>query len=143
MSAVVAAFAYFALVFGTGFLLGPIRVLWLAPRVGERAAELVELGLMLVVIVLAARFVTRRLAVPRTALARFTMGLLALVLVLGAEFTLVLELRGMTLAEYFATRDPVAATAYYLTLFVFALLPWWLARRAVPQDPANRREERR
>ena len=34
---------YFGLVFGTGFVLGPVRVLWLAPRVGERWAELIEL----------------------------------------------------------------------------------------------------
>ena len=34
------ALLYFALVFGVGFLRGPVRVLWLAPRVGERGAEL-------------------------------------------------------------------------------------------------------
>ena len=31
---------YFGVVFGAGFALGPIRVLWLEPRVGARAAEL-------------------------------------------------------------------------------------------------------
>jgi uncharacterized membrane protein len=35
----------------------------------------------------------------------------------------------MTLADYLATRDPVAGTAYYASLLVFALLPWWLGRR--------------
>jgi len=35
-----AALAYFALVFGAGFMLGPIRILWVAPRLGERMAEL-------------------------------------------------------------------------------------------------------
>jgi MFS family permease len=120
---------YFGLVFGTGFVLGPVRVLWLAPRVGERWAELIELSLMIVVIVLAARFVVRRLAVPPTVPARLGMGLLALALVLAAEFSLVLWLRGMTLGDYFAGRDPVAGTAYYLTLAFFAALPLLLARR--------------
>jgi hypothetical protein len=37
-------------VFGTGFVLGPIRVLWAVPRLGERVAELMEAPLMLVAI---------------------------------------------------------------------------------------------
>ena len=49
-----AAAVYFALVFGAGFLLGPIRVLFLEPRVGLRAAELTELPLMIVAITFAA-----------------------------------------------------------------------------------------
>ena len=120
---------YFGLVFGTGFVLGPVRVLWLAPRVGERWAELIELSLMIVVILLAARFVVRRLAVPPTMPARLGMGLLALALVLAAEFSLVLWLRGMTLGDYLGGRDPVAGAAYYLTLAFFAALPLLLARR--------------
>jgi hypothetical protein len=33
---------YFAAVFATGFVLGAIRTLWLVPRMGTRAAELIE-----------------------------------------------------------------------------------------------------
>ena len=54
-----AGLLYFALVFGTGFLLGPIRLLWLVPRFGTRIAELMEMPVMLVVIVLAARWTVR------------------------------------------------------------------------------------
>ena len=79
---------YFILVFGAGFILGPIRVLWLVPRLGERWAELVELPVMVVVIVLAARFVVRRLAVPPTPRARLLMGALGLALTLAAECAL-------------------------------------------------------
>lgn len=46
---------YYALVFGAGFVLGPIRVLWVVPRSGERTAELMETPIMLVVTILAAR----------------------------------------------------------------------------------------
>jgi hypothetical protein len=34
---------YFALAFGAGFVLGPIRLLWAAPTFGTKAAEL-EVG---------------------------------------------------------------------------------------------------
>jgi type IV secretory pathway TrbD component len=48
---------------------------------------------------------------------------------LVAEFTLVLWLRGLTISEYFASRDPVAGTVYILMLAVFALMPLLVARR--------------
>jgi hypothetical protein len=120
---------YFALVFGAGFVLGPIRVLWVAPAVGSRMAELIEAPIMLAVIVAAARWIVRRLAVPPAAGSRLGMGGLALALVLAAEFALVLPLRGLTFGEYLATRDPVSGTVYYLMLGVLVLAPLWIGRR--------------
>jgi hypothetical protein len=52
---------YFALVFGAGFVLGAIRTLWIAPRLGTRLAELMETPIMLVITILAARWTVRRL----------------------------------------------------------------------------------
>lgn len=124
-----AALAYFALAFGAGFCLAFIRIPILEPRLGARWAELIETPFMLVAILLAARGVVSRFAVPPTAGARLGMGLLALACMLIAEFGLVLALRGMTIDQYFATRDPVSGTVYYLALAVFALLPLVLARR--------------
>jgi hypothetical protein len=120
---------YFALVFGAGFVLGPIRILWLVPRVGTRVAELMEAPIMLIVVILAARWVVQRLAVPPIPLKRLGAGLIALGLLLVAEFSLVLWLRGMTISEYFAARDPVSGTVYYVMLGVFALMPLVVARR--------------
>jgi hypothetical protein len=60
---------------------------------------------------------------------RLVMGGVALVLTLAAEFGLVLQLRGLSLQEYFASRDPVSGTAYYLMLGVFALMPLLVHRR--------------
>lgn len=51
---------HFAVVVGTGFVLGPIRVLWLVPHFGEGAAELIEAPIMLIVIGVAARWIARR-----------------------------------------------------------------------------------
>ena len=120
---------YFAFVFGAGFVLGTIRTLWIVPRLGTRMAELMETPIMLVITILAARWTVRRLAVPSTLPARLCMGCVALGLLLVAEFTLVLWLRGMSIREYFASRDPVAGTVYYVMLAVFAVMPLLVARR--------------
>jgi hypothetical protein len=47
MRTVKAGVLYFAIVFGAGFVLGPIRLLWAVPRFGERMAELMEAPVML------------------------------------------------------------------------------------------------
>ena len=120
---------YFARVFRVGFILGPIRVLGVAPRLGTRMAELLETPVMLVITILAARWIVRRLAVPSTLSCRLGMGCIALILMLVAEFTLVLWLRGLSIREYLAGRDPVAGTAYYLTLGTFAAMPLLVVRR--------------
>ena len=124
-----AGFIYFVLVFGAGFVLGPVRLLWVVPRLGERLAELIEAPIMLVVIVMSARWITKRLAIDSTASSRLGMGFAALGLILIMEFSLVLWLRGLRLGEYFATRDPVSGTAYYLMLVTFALMPFLLSKR--------------
>jgi hypothetical protein len=49
MGSVKAAIGYFAVVFGMGFLLGTLRVLHIAPRLGEEFAVLIELPLMLAI----------------------------------------------------------------------------------------------
>ena len=120
---------YFLLVFGAGLLLGPIRILWVVPRLGTRMAELMETPIMFVVTLVAARWIVRRLAVPSTTSGRLGMGCVALGLLLVAEFTLVLWLRGLTIGEYLATRDPVSGTIYYMMLGVFAIMPLVVARR--------------
>jgi hypothetical protein len=56
-------------------------------------------------------------------------GFIALLLLLVAEFGFVRWLRGQTIREYFASRDPVAGAVYYLMLAVFAVMPLLLARR--------------
>jgi type IV secretory pathway TrbD component len=55
------------------------------------------------------------------------MGGIALCLLLVAEFGLVLWLRGLSIREYLATRDPVSGTVYYVMLGAFALMPLLLS----------------
>jgi hypothetical protein len=120
---------YFLLVFGAGFVLGPIRILWAVPRFGARMAELLEMPIMFVVILVAARWVVRRFALPPGLTSRLGMGCVALGLLLVAEFILVLWLQGLSIREYLATRDPVSGTVYYLMLGVFAIVPLFVGRR--------------
>lgn len=119
---------YFALVFGAGFAFGTLRVLLVVPRLGARAAELIEAPFMLAVTFLAARWTVQRLAVPAAWAPRLAMGGIALGLLLAAEFTMVLGLRGLSMREYSATLDPVSGTVYYALLGVFALMPLWVVR---------------
>ena len=123
MQVVKAGALYFALVFAVGFVLGAIRTLWVVPRVGTRTAELMEMPIMLAITIVAARWTVLRFSVPMMWSARLEMGCMALVLMLIAEFGFVLWIRGLSIKEYFATRDRVAGAAYYLLLMVFAIMP--------------------
>ncbi|MGI9319141.1 MAG: hypothetical protein ACR2QW_17580 [bacterium] len=119
---------YCVLVFGVGFLLGPIRLLWLVPRLGERLAELVEMPVMLAVIILSARFVTKHFPAQRDTQYLHS-GIIALGLLLIAELYIVYFVREMSIGQYTASRDPLAGLIYLMMLLVFALMPWWLGRR--------------
>lgn len=123
-----AGITYFALVFGAGFAMGMIRVPFLVPRLGERAAELVEMPFMFVAIVVSARFITRRFSLPANVLARLGAGFLALGLLVAAEVLLAVALQSRTLGEYVAGRDPVSGIVYLAMLALFAVMPLVLAR---------------
>lgn len=113
-----AALANFALVFGAGFILGPMRILFIVPRFGVPVAELMEYPLMLVVIVGAARWLVRKFQIAEQTL---LVGLLALGLMMAFEFLLVLWLRGLTLTEYLSKRDPLSSFIYYFDVSAFCL----------------------
>jgi hypothetical protein len=119
---------YFLLVFSAGFLLGTVRVLLIVPAIGTRAAELLEMPLMLVIVALAARFITRR---PRASHSRahwLLVGAIAFALVLCADVSVGVTLRGMTVWQALFERDSIAGIAYYLALGFLAVAPWLFAR---------------
>lgn len=124
-----AALLYFILVFGAGFLMGIIRVGLVEPRVGVRYAELLEMPVMLLVVILAARYSVRRFALENSVMSRLAVGLLALAMLLIAEFSLAAGLRNLDPAGYIASRDPVSGTVYLAMLGLFGLMPVILFRR--------------
>jgi hypothetical protein len=125
-----AGIAYFALVFGAGFILGSMRVPFLVPHLGERVAELIEMPFMFVVILVSARFIIRRYCLPGKVFARLGAGLLALGLLVAAEVLLAVVFQERTLGEYVASRDPVSGFAYLAMLALFAVMPLVLMRVA-------------
>jgi hypothetical protein len=122
---------YFVLVFTAGFVLGTIRTLWVVPRLGVRTAELAEAPIMFGVSILAARWVVRHVQVSPLRSRRLAMGCIALGLMLLVELTVVLWIRGMTISGYFAARDPVSGTVYFMTLGAFAVIPMFAGRGRV------------
>ncbi|HEY7672160.1 MAG TPA: hypothetical protein VIC71_08080 [Gammaproteobacteria bacterium] len=80
---------------------------------------------MLIAIVLAAGFVVRRFPASRRG-NYLVSGIVALILLVVVEFSVVLGIRGLSIREYFAERDPIAGDVYALMLIIFAGMPWLL-----------------
>jgi hypothetical protein len=118
-----AALVYFAMVLGTGFLLGMIRVPVLVPRMGERWAELAEMPIMAAVIYFAAGYILRRFPGIATAGRSLAAGFLALTLSVAAELGLALLLQDQSLAQFIGSRDKVSGSVYIALLLVFAIMP--------------------
>ncbi|QTR53713.1 hypothetical protein [Thiothrix unzii] len=118
-----ASFLYFALVMGAGFLLGSVRVLFVVPHLGERWAELAEMPIMAMVIVVAAGYILRRYPEVQTRGRVLVVGFTALALSVSAELVLAVVLQSQSLAEYLASRDKISGSVYLVMLVVFALMP--------------------
>ena len=118
-----AAIVYFAIVLGTGFVLGVFRVPLLVPRIGERWAELLEMPIMAAVIYFSAGYLLRRfpdICTPGRSLAA---GFLALALSVAAELGLAVVLQNQTLVEFIASRDKISGSVYIVLLLAFAAMP--------------------
>jgi len=118
-----AALLYFAIVLGTGFVLGMFRVPILVPRIGERWAELAEMPIMAAVVFLSAGYVLRRYPEICSPGRSLVAGFLALALSVAAELGLAIVLQNQTLAEFIRSRDKVSGSVYIGLLFIFAVMP--------------------
>ena len=118
-----AALLYFAIVLGTGFVLGMFRVPLLVPRIGERWAELAEMPIMAAVIFFSAGYILRRYPEIRSPRRSLTAGVLALALSVAAELGLAVVLQSQTVAEFIKSRDKVSGSVYIGLLLVFAVMP--------------------
>jgi hypothetical protein len=121
---------YFLLAYTAGFLFGTLRELCVVPRLGSFWATLLETPLMLIAIVLAARYVIGRYEVPPSTRQRLAIGGIAFALLMLAEIGFSGVLRGWSLGRWLAHLG-TADGAISLAMFVlFAFLPA-LVRRGV------------
>jgi hypothetical protein len=128
MRALKAGVVYFLLVFAVGWILGPIRELWAVPRFGRMAAILVEAVIMLIAMIVAARWVIRRFSVPQTFGATMSMGLVALGILLPAEIAGVVWVRRLSLHEYVASLVTAPGLVSLLMFLLFAAMPTLVTR---------------
>ena len=128
MRIVLATLLYFAVVFGTGLVLGPVRVLWLEPRLGPAIAELIEAPFLVIAMVGAARWVPKIARTTENLQSSAFIGVGALVLLLMADFTVGYSLRGLALPEQLARFATAPGVIYAILLLLFALMPVLLKR---------------
>ena len=124
MPIVLAATLYAVIVFGTGLVLGPIRVLWLEPRIGKLAAILCETPLLLLSIIFAARWAPHFSGAGGDAASLIAIGLGAFVLGQIAEYVVGIWLRGMPLSEQLAQFATPAGWVSAAALVAFADMPY-------------------
>lgn len=67
--------------------------------------------------------------IAATAREHLVSGLVGLVLLLATECAVVLLLRGDTIGQCTAGRDPVAGFVYLLLLLIFAIMSWIVSKK--------------
>ncbi len=122
-AAIRAGGVYFAIVFAIGFVLGTVRVLMLAPSLGEGLATLIELPAMLAASWFVCGWCVRRFAVPREPAARATMGAVAFGVLMAVEAALSVLAFGRTPGEHLARYAELGPALGLAAQLVFAAFP--------------------
>lgn len=128
--AAAAGVAYFAIMFSIGFVLGTVRVMLLAPVLGEWGATSAELPLMLAVSWVTSAWLVARMRVPPTVGARLLMGLMSFALLMVAEVLLGMSLFGRTLVQQVGEMTSGPGLAGLLGQVAFAAFPLLQLHRA-------------
>ena len=118
-----AGLAYFAVVFAVGFALGTVRVLVVAPHLGETAAVLAELPVMLAIAWTVCGWLLKHVPLPDGWGQRLAMGGVALAFLLAAELGLVVLAFGRTVAEHLAGYGSPAGALGLAGQLAFASFP--------------------
>ena len=126
--ALIAATVYFLALFSLGFVLGTVRTLFVAPRIGVLAATAAEVPVMLVAAVFASRWAVRRWRVPGVTRVRLAMALWFVALLAVFETIFGLALFGRTPAEQLAALATPAGLLGLTAQVVAATMPLWVAR---------------
>ncbi|HVY02343.1 MAG TPA: hypothetical protein VG983_01700 [Caulobacterales bacterium] len=127
-----ATLIYFAIVFGAGLALGPMRVAWIEPWLGPTFAVLLEAPILVFFMSVGAQLAPHWAGVKGGWASYLAIGVLALVLQGIADLAVGFGLRGMTLADqaHYFTTPP--GWIYAAALIVFALMPLIMHARFGP-----------
>ena len=127
--ALFAATAFFLALFALGFVLGTIRVVFVAPRFGQLAATFAEAPLMVIAAVFVCRWAVRHWQVPRMIAIRWTMVVWFMTLLFTFETVLAAALFGRTAAGQWAALTTPAGLLGVSVQIITALLPVLVGRR--------------
>lgn len=123
--------SYFAIVFGTGFALGAIRVVWIEPRFGKTLAVAGEMPILLFAMFAVARWLPRLVGMDIRFWPLLQMGIGALLLQQIADFAVGTVLRGISAADQLAYLTTPAGLIYLAALGFFAAMPVLVNLRAL------------
>jgi hypothetical protein len=129
---------YAIVVFSIGFILGTIRVLLVAPRLGETTAVIIEAPIMLAASWFVCRWCVHRLDVGRTVPARLLMGLVAFLVLMSAEVELgvVLDRSIIDQLAMYKSASGAIGLAAQVIFAIFPVLQVW-RRFGKPLDRQN------
>ena len=114
---------YFGIVFAAGFVLGTVRIFFLAPVTGDLTAVLLEMPIILAMSWWAAGIATRKQPHLATPSARLRIGAIAFLGLMVAEASLTIALGGTLSGFLQDLQTPVGLTGLAGQL-LFALFPW-------------------
>jgi hypothetical protein len=115
--------AYFAIIFSLGFILGTIRVLAVIPRIGEFAATLLEVPVILAASWFVSGWLIKKMQIAPDTASRLLMGAVAFGLTMIAE-PLLGPLFGRPFAEQWLALQRPAGLAGLAAQVLFGLMPW-------------------
>lgn len=124
MRPILAGALYWSIVFACAFALGVVRVLVVAPRLGETAAVLVESPLLLTVSWFASRWTVRRLAVGPGGGDRLAMGGVAFGLLMCAELGLSVFAFGRPAGDWLASLYTMPGAIGLAAQVAFGFVPF-------------------
>ncbi|MDA0302120.1 MAG: hypothetical protein O2822_06290 [Chloroflexi bacterium] len=134
-----AGVAYTLLVFALAFVLGVVRVLFVAPRIGELAAVAIEVPITLTASWVIAPQLVRWFGVRSDRRERAAMGAAAFLLLMVLEWTLALLVFGQSVAETLAGYRTAAGILGLAGQVGFAFVPLLQAAGAPNRVTATRR----
>lgn len=123
-------FAYFAIVFIAGIVLGTIRVALLAPNLGPLVSVMIELPFILTICWFVAGFLLRALPLSPAANEDILAGAIALVLLIAAEAGLAVALAGTSLPAFLIRMLTPEGLIGLAGQLVFAAIPAIRVRQA-------------